>query len=448
MQVAQISRLSRKSGELVSAGRELVSGVRELVSELRYSSVGGCSIFPSEREGELPAYDYLSIICSSDACLVGSQSCSSLTGVREQLDLSRYMAKLAKRKKPTAKLAKRKITREAEEATRRSGRSPASEESQGTAADILPDPPVEEEALPGPPDPFVEEEAPAGPLHPLAEEEAPAGPPLTAAERSALSKKMAACKYCLVCQRWRVGCYEHKSRSGHEWRDLEDDEEREARSTLLAEIRGGPAVRRARLKRQRDELKNTWVPPANMPERMRGWDFIVDFGSSKYKGKSLREVHRAYPNYLQHLVDCHYVDARPTLKEALQEAELLEELERNAGPSRMAKAQKKLETIALLDPLSQHPEQRELSAIQVEESVATLTSDGLQGPGVPVPEANLEVGRPEKASRPRKRDSAPTSFIPHCSKCGCVEHKISRCPSLARSLSSRTSANGLRDRSG
>ena len=57
-----------------------------------------------------------------------------------------------------------------------------------------------------------------------------------------------------------------------------------------------------------------------------------------------------------------------------------------------------------------------------------MTSDGLQGPGVPVPEATLEVGRPEKASRPRKRDSAPTSFIPHCSKCGCVKHKISRCP--------------------
>ena len=46
MQAAQISRLSRKSGELVSAGRELVSGVSELVSELRYSHVGGCSFLP------------------------------------------------------------------------------------------------------------------------------------------------------------------------------------------------------------------------------------------------------------------------------------------------------------------------------------------------------------------------------------------------------------------
>ncbi|CAK0791686.1 unnamed protein product, partial [Prorocentrum cordatum] len=162
-----------------------------------------------------------------------------------------------------------------------------------------------------------------------------------------------------------------------------------------------------------------WKPP-EAPQSQEEYRF--DFG--KHSGSTLRSVLQEDPGYLDRLMSWrnNILDQKLTLRCALEKEGLLEGLLAKRPQLMVERARGMIAKAAEDKDKPLHPEIAKLRVAQHIEATEILAMHSSETAVAAL------AAPPRDQQQKRKRVSAARYLLPHCSRCGSVEHKRPQCP--------------------
>ncbi|CAK0793904.1 unnamed protein product, partial [Prorocentrum cordatum] len=162
-----------------------------------------------------------------------------------------------------------------------------------------------------------------------------------------------------------------------------------------------------------------WKPP-EAPQSQEEYRF--DFG--KHSGSTLRSVLQEDPGYLDRLMSWrnNILDQKLTLRCALEKEGLLEGLLAKRPQLMVERARGMIAKAAEDKDKPLHPEIAKLRVAQHIEATEILAMHSSETAVAAL------AAPPRDQQQKRKRVSAARHLLPHCSRCGSVEHKRPQCP--------------------
>ncbi|CAK0822379.1 unnamed protein product, partial [Prorocentrum cordatum] len=200
---------------------------------------------------------------------------------------------------------------------------------------------------------------------------------------------------------------------------LTPEEMVQLRQEFVEELANPALAKERKVAKAKARHRAGWKPP-EAPQSQEEYRF--DFG--KHSGSTLRSVLQEDPGYLDRLMSWrnNILDQKLTLRCALEKEGLLEGLLAKRPQLMVERARGVIAKAAEDKDKPLHPEIAKLRVAQHIEATEILAMHSSETAVAAL------AAPPRDQQQKRKRVSAARYLLPHCSRCGSVEHKRPQCP--------------------